>query len=258
MSLLLRGQTGALIEQQTSEELVLADRSTLTDIYKGTVALCASSALPRGTFGTGFRLGFVCTSSKSTPLEKGIAQLVINWEAGGVNATLPLRNDEFDLQPAELYPRIERNPLFTGITTATLALAYQAVQGPNPFSRASAESSIAALGDSNQVTLGQALVAKMKNGEETYYLAGQRYVWTNYSYTFPTGGSSLPLSLGGIVQAPLGPLFGLFAANTSLRLADAVQSAGVNGSCYKIMRTWIIAPQGYWDPQLYQGSTYSN
>jgi len=36
-----------------------------------------------------------------------------------------------------------------------------------------------------------------------------------------------------------------------LRLADSLNHAGVNGSMYKITRTWVGGPAGYWDPDLY-------
>lgn len=239
--------TSSLVPQIRSGSLKLADRSTSMDVYRGSNAACMAAILSRGTFGSGSRLGWVVTSATVDTVDKGgISELVINWEAGGASAWPPLPVDEFDLQPVELYPRIERAGLFANIATKTLAYAYAAVQGATPMARQAAADAVTGLSDTTQRTLGLALITKLRKGEETWYMAGWRYVWTAYSYTIPT------TTLGGIIQSPLGPLYGYFSGSISfLRLADALQSAGVNGSCFKIMRTWLGGPSGYWDSDIY-------
>lgn len=239
-----RGSTGPNF-RVTTGTLLLTDRSTLTDVYSGTKAVCDANILARGTFGTGARLGWVVTASKSEQSRGNEGTLTINWEAGGSSATIPLSCDEFDLQPVELYPRIERSPFFTGITTPTLAMAYQAVNGATPVARAEALNRINGLADVTQKALGQKLIAKLQNGEETFYQAGWRYVWTAYSYTLPSS------TMGGVIQSPLGPLTGYFSGVSFIRLADGLQSSGVNGSAYKILRTWLAGPNGYWDSDIY-------
>jgi hypothetical protein len=199
--------------------------------------------LARGTFGTGSRAGWVVTSSDTTP-SKPKATLTINWEAGGAEATAPLPCDDFDLKDVELFPKVERNIFYAGITTATLALAYQAAQASTPAGRADASTRLAALSDP-QKTLGQNLRDKLLEGKEGFYLAGVRYEWTSYSYSLPS------FDLGGYIQAPLGPLESYFTGIDFLRLCDRLKPVGVNGSCYQIISTWLGGPAGHWDTDLY-------
>ena len=237
------GVTGLTV-QVDSGKLTLADRSTLVDVYQGMYVSCVAAIVARGVFGTGLRAGFVCASSVAEQIDRGNrGRLTINWEAGGPFATLPLPSDDFDLQPQELYPRIERNPFFSGINTQTLALAYAAVNGPTDIARAQAATRVAGL-TAPQSTLGAALIAKLQKGEETFYMAYARYIWWSFSYLPP------PWTLGGIISSPGGPLAAYFGAFSCLRLADAIQPAGVNGSMFKLIRTWLVAPNGYWDPDL--------
>jgi hypothetical protein len=231
----------------TSGKITLADRSTLIDVYNGPYVACVAGIVARGVFGTGQRLGFVCTSSIAEQVDRGNkGRLTINWEAGGPFATLPLPVDEFDYQPQEIYPRIERSPIFTGITTDTLALAYATVEAPTALARATAINYVNTLADLTQRALGQKLVSKLLKGEQTFYRAYARYIHTSYSYLQPA------LNLGGIISSPTGPLAAQLSTAQCLRLADALQPAGVNGSMYKIMKTWLCAPasDGYWDTDL--------
>jgi hypothetical protein len=231
----------------TSGKITLADRSTFVDVYNGPYIVCVAGIVARGIFGTGARLGFVCTSSVAEQVDRGNkGKLTINWEAGGPFATLPLPVDECDFQPQELFPRIERSPIFTGITTDTLALAYATINAPTTVARANAISNVDTLADLTQRALGQKLVSKLLKGEETFYRAYGRYVWTSYSYLQPA------LNLGGIISSPGGPMAAQFTTAQCLRLADALQPAGVNGSMWKLMRTWLCAPaaDGYWDTDL--------
>lgn len=228
-----------------SGRITFADRVTLVDIFEGQYADCVAGLLARGVFGVGARAGWVCTSSMAEQIERGgVSRLTINWEAGGVFATEPLPADDFSLQPQELYPRIERSPFFNGITQPTLALAYQTINGATNVARQAALDRLNTLADSTQKALGLALSSKLQKGEETFYLAYMRYIWISWSYTFPS------LSIGGVISAPGGPLTGRFGSFSSLRLADSVEPAGVNGSMFKIMRTWLVAQSGYWDTDL--------
>ncbi len=242
------GSTG-LIFQKNSGTLTLADRSTGQDIYRGPGSAAAAGVLARGTFGSSARLGWVvtsCTSKRVESIGGDVWELTINWEAGGSSATLPLPCDEFDLAPQENYIRIERASLFSGITSATVALAYQAVEGPNYLSRNQAYDIVNSLSDATQKTLGLKLIGKLQNGEETFYYAYWRYTWVFYSYTLPSCG------LNGTLTSPGGPLATpLSGVGSALQLADGLASAGVNGSCYKCTRSWLIAFSGHWDSDLY-------
>ncbi len=246
-----------LVEQPNSGELVLADRTTLVDTYKAPYSVCVTNALRRGTFGTGVRLGWVVTSSKVSRERKGIGTLTINWEVGGSAANptlLPL--DEFEVQPMELNPKIERHPRFVGpaypgdpddkISPSTLSLCYAAINGATREARMKANLQVNTLNDPSQKAWGIHLLFFLNRGTETYYMAGLKYIWTWYAFALPT------LTAGGVIQAPLGPMYGAFSPGMSwLRLCDQIGSAGVNGSVLKITSTWLGGHGGYWDPWLY-------
>ncbi len=81
-------------------------------------------------------------------------------------------------------------------------------------------------------------------GVESYYLSGFKYTWTLAFWEKPA------LNVGGYIEAPYGPLgdtieiLGL----ASLRQADSLQ---FNGQNHKLTRSWLCAPNGHWDPDLY-------
>jgi hypothetical protein len=261
-----KGPTNALVFAKNSPTLEYGDRVRATDIYMGPQNLCAASMLARGTFGNGFRLGWVVNQCSCTNDRGGIGTLTIQWEAGGAYADQPLPVGDFDLSPEELYPKIERSAAFQSpnpITFTTLNISKCAVDlatnasgsplvgadfltknianGVNGYDSANA---------AIQLPLAQNLVAKWLRGEETYYLAGWRYWYEVYSYAAPT------VSKGGITGTPGGPLAAALPSGVSwLRLADKVTPAGVNGSMFKNTISWLGGPQiggvGYWDSDIY-------
>ena len=239
-----RGTT-ALVFQVESGGLTLADRATSKDVYRGPYSTCIAGVLRRGVYGTSARLGWVVTSSVVESEKGGIGKLTINWEAGGASAYsgfLPL--SEFDSAPVELAPRVERNPFFALITRDTVGLAWTAFYGATQAQRTTAWNAIEALTDATQKSLGEKLVQKFQNGNETFYLAGMRYMYVWYSFTVPS------LTLGGFRDVPaFASGVGLGSAGW-LRLADFLQPAGVNGSVYKVTSTWLAGPVD-WDPDLY-------
>jgi hypothetical protein len=247
-----KGQpTNYLVELPDSGSIALNDRSTYIRKYAGlydpTVLL---SILPRGTFGTGGMAGWVVADCRAErhPDKKSLGILTLTWEAGGAYATIPLPIDEFDVQPQELYPKIERHPIFktpVQITADSCSDAYAVVYGSNKANRKDAKKIIDNYTDADQKALAIKLYTKLKNGEETYYKSAIRYSWHQHSYTLPT------LSVGGAIETPGGPLAGYFYGLDFLRLADSLMPAGINGSMYKRTRTWLGALAGYWDDELY-------
>jgi len=247
MPVIWTGPTNALVLQPNSPRLTYGDRVKAVDIYKGLQSLCATSMIPRGTFGTGFRAGWVCTQCEAVADRGHIGTLTIEWEAGGTGADQPLPAGEFRLEPQELYPKIERNPYFANITYPTVNICRNAIDaatangtglvGPNFLTNN--------ITDPTQLALAQKLVAKWQNGEDTYYLAGWRYSFATYSYTEPTlnPGGELVTNPGGPVTLPAGVAW--------LRLADHIEPAGVNGSMYKLTQNYLGGPNGYWDSDLY-------
>lgn len=255
MSTLLqwRGPTNALVMAGNSPKLGYTDRVRATDIYMGRQSVCAANMLARGTFGSGFRAGWVVNQCTVDTQRGDIGTLTIEWEAGGASATQPLPIGNFSLKPQELYPKLERASIFAGMTLSTLNICKNAIDSAT-------DSTGKPIGgdqyltnnitDPTQLALAQNLCAKWVKGEETYYLAGWRYTYEVYSYTAPT------VNRGGIPGTPGGPLAGNLPANVSwLRLADDLDPAGVPGSMYKLNITWLGGPiyngTGYWDTDIY-------
>jgi len=266
MSLVVwKGPTNALVIQPNSPRLVYGDRVKAIDIYKGLQSLCSASMIARGTFGTGFRTGWVCNQSTVDTSRGDIGTLTIEWEAGGSLADQPLPTGDFSLEPQEIYPKIERNGFFTGICPDMIRAVYNCLYANNQSgSGANADNILSnavntanysnyAINTANgQLSVSRALLNKLANGEESYYVTGYRYSFDTYSYTEPA------LSKGGITGnanhgtpgGPIGPN-GLPNGIQWLRLADKISPAGVNGSMYKLTQNWIGGPEGYWDTDLY-------
>lgn len=256
MSLLIwKGPTNALVYQPTAPRLEYSDRVKSIDIYAGPQVLCAGSMLARGTFGTFTRAGWVVTQCTCDTLRGTIGLLTITWEAGGSVADQPLPVGDFSLEPQELYPKVERNPFFSGIEADTVSAVYNCLYAFNQTGANSANSIIntrvtGPLDNGNaagpQTTFANELLAMLQRGEESYYIAGYRYSYESYSYTRPS------LSTGGFTGTPAGPLSGALPPNIAwLRLADKEDPAGVNGSMYKLTVNWLGGPNGFWDPNLY-------
>jgi len=253
MSHILWSGTTLLFGGSDSGALSAGDRIRLTDSLHGPLNLCYASQPPRGAFGsfnfngTGIdRSGWVVNQSEVTNLRGGIGKLVIQWEAGGSAATAALPTGGFNLQPQELNPKIERSHFFNGITYQTIQTVYAALYSQTQTGSADAYNKLQGISDSTQLNLGNKLLAKLTNGLETYYLAGWRYSYEAFSYVPPA------LALGGVTGTPGGPLASYLPAGVSwLRLADSLETAGVNGSMYKCNVTWLGGPTGHWDADIY-------
>ena len=266
-NLIYRGNVG-LVPQWSGADLQLADRVTDTDVYRGPIWICRASALLRGTYGTGGRLGWVVTSSKVSSERKGLGTLTISWEVGGPYANaryLPL--DDFRCEIVELMSKVERNKRLYGpeyptnpddrIHPTVIKLCYDAVSGTPPKD-SQAMSTLRNMFDLDsdppadgttwfdQWGFGGTLLAWLQHGHETYYQAGVKYSYVWHSFDLPS------LTMGGVIESS--PFGGPMAGNTSfswLRLADCVEPAGVNGSVYKITSSWFGGPGGHWEPTLY-------
>lgn len=250
--------------------LVAGDRVRFTDVLYGPISLCYASQPPRGAFGTSNfnsiginRTGWVVNQSTVSNQRGGIGKLTIEWEAGGAYATMALPVGNFSLKPQELYPKIERAGCFAGITAMTLNIVYNAVYSATNSSgnMLGGESLLTTqIADTKngynsttapvQLALAQKLLGKLLKGEETFYLAGWRYTYEEFSYTRPT------VSNGGIIGTPGGPLAGGLPSGVAwLRLADDLDPAGVAGSMYKLNVNWLGGPVfggvGYWDTDVY-------
>ena len=249
--------TSLLVFQPETGRNVCGDRIRFTDVYRGPIQLCYNVQPPRGSFGSNNWIGtgrdrsmYVVNQSTVDSERGGIGKLTIEWEAGGAYAgfiSLPVGG--FNLKAEPFYPKIERHPIFqvaTAITIETVELVYDSLYAGRAV-RSDAITRIYGAPDTNpQKAKAKKLREKLAHGEETYYLSGWRYSFELFSYDRPT------INRGGFVGTPGGPLAGLLPSNTSwLRLADDLDPAGVAGSMYKITETWIGAPLGHWDPEIY-------
>jgi hypothetical protein len=253
MSLLTwKGPTNALVYQPTAPRLVYGDRVKSIDIYAGPQPLCAESMLARGTFGTGLRAGWVVNQCTCDTSRGAIGLLTIEWEAGGAEAIQPLPVGDFSLEPQEIYPKVERNPFFTGIDPDTISAVYNVLYAFNQSGTNSANTIINTRvtgpldggTPGTQTNFAYELLTKLQRGEESWYLAGYRYSYETFSYTEPS------LTNGAIIGTPGGPV-SVPSGLAWLRLADKLDPAGVNGSMYKLTVNWIGGPNGYWDTDLY-------
>jgi hypothetical protein len=202
--------------------------------YVGKLATCEAQAPWRGSLGTGEYAGWLVDSVLITPDRGGMATMQIRYTAGmGSGQELPA--DEWSVQSFEDNPRLERHQRYATLTSAQRADVQTAVQALTEEDRDAAYSGLAAL--------GQELVDKIRLGQESYYRPGRRYVWTSYSYSPPFAVD------GGLIELPGGPGAAYLNNNYSwLRLADDLEY--VNGT-YRITSTWLGAPDGYWDKDIY-------
>jgi hypothetical protein len=195
---------------------------------------CEAAAPVRGMFGTGDFGGWVVDQVTIEPDRGGLATMEIRYVAT-LGSGAPLPEDEWRLEPFEDNPRIERHPRYAGLNGEALQNVQTAVQGLDQDQRDEAYDDLDAT--------GKELVDKMRRGMESYYRAALRYVWVTSSYTPP-----IPIA-AGYVETPGGPgSIWLPPGYDWLRQADGVDY--LNG-VYRITSTWIGAPSGHWDDDIY-------
>lgn len=233
----------ALIEQPNSGGIKYSDRKQVTKIYKGLYADCEADALAKGTAGSGALTGFLVSESTVVPERGGLAVLTIVWESGGSDGSTPLPPDEVGVQPDNAAPRTERAVMFRPLDTQTVGteavmdIVFAAVHAQNKAAR---DTELAKLSGN---TLALKLVEKIRQGNESFYLASLRYVWATHYYALPT------MTRGGYIDSPGGPLAGYFVSDIAwLREGDDLQySNGV----WRLTRSWLGTPNGHWDSDLY-------
>jgi len=235
------GVTDTLVEAPHSPSTVLGERTVRTRIYRGKYSLCAASALPRGTLGTGAEAGFIvdeCTYSRERG-DQGV--LTIRWlagaGAGGAEGTLP--DDEYSLEPFSVNPPVEKFPAFDVLTEEEISWCLIAAMGSTPDERDEAVEWVFKNGTAG----AQELLRLKRHGVQSYYLAGLKYKWTSYSWTAPE------CTRGGFIEVPGGPLADKLPAQMSwLRESD---SLAWTGSAFRRERSWVGGPNGHWDDFLY-------
>lgn len=233
---------GSLAETPESGKFKVAERITYTQQLAGRYADAFSFAAfhPRGSFWSiylngGFNL--FCVEDASVDMQKGGKGVVsVTYLFMGLAPA-----DEFSLEPAEIQPAIERNPFFAELTQDELDLAHKAYTTASTEGKLTLDGKINSSPRKAKIIL---LIQKWLRGEKTYHLASCTFKHTIHSFNAPNGFE------GGVIQHP----FGAFAGYVShagldwLRQADSVTwSNGI----WKLTRTWVGAPSGHWDKDLY-------
>lgn len=243
-----------LIEQPESGRIVLGETATLVKIYRGKYADCFAGALPRGTIGaSGITTGLIVQNSEVQP-ERGASRLIINWGGfsdTGSGAVLPA--DEFDLEPVELNPAVEKNSAFADLypdSPGTTVLKMQnyvtdATQGADASARKDAYDKLVAISSSDARDQAFYLIHLLKRGVTSFYMAGFRYSWTSYYLTTPG------ITRGGFRSSPGGPLSSAIASLSLSCLREADRLGNASNGYYRYTRTWLCGPAGHWDAVLY-------
>lgn len=222
------GPDDELIEQPNSPKYQFGEKCVAVRTYRGPFDLCVASALARGTIGTDDMAGFQVASSEVTKEPRGIGQLVITWEAYSSSSGQSLPPDQYGVEPFEINPDLKKHPRYESLTDAEIQ------EVDDVFNKASTE---------ELDGLSAELLAKLLRGQTSYYLVGFRYTWTKAFWSI-----SGTVDGGGYVEAPGGPLSGIFPTMAWLRQADHVQ---FTGQYFLVTKSWVGAPTGHWDEDLY-------
>ena len=231
-----------LVEQPDSGKLDLGDALTYQQIFKCqpySYALSSGLLFPKGTAGSGATAGMIVRTTSVRKERGNIGVLEINWAAHTGAAAWTLPPDRYGCKPMDLNPRIESHRMYNGLTDQEFDQVRAANNAGSYSERTEAAKKIT-------TPLATALLAKLRQGCESYYLPAFEYTWTFASFTAPT------LNRGGYIESPGGPLAGnLPGGQTWLRKADELE---YNDWFFRITRTWIGAPaddKHFWDRDLY-------
>lgn len=233
-----------LVETKASRVINIGERVTYTQVFEGKLDACFNFALlhARGSVSTltlpgGTSATFILENAGVTRTDHPGGVVTLNWT---MLANLP--EDEFSVTPFEVNPALERNGYFSAMTPETAEKARAEFSTPNLNLKAAIKSIRTTL-PAGQAALAAKLLEKLHRGNDSFYLAGLQYSWVSHSYVMPSA------TLGGLRQAPLGPMYGLMPSGMSwLRRCDEISySNGV----YRIIRTWIGGPGGWFDSDLY-------
>jgi hypothetical protein len=240
-----KGTTGSLVEDQGSPRTELGERIVRTRVYRGTYTLCWSSRLYKGTAGTGDETGFVVQSCTVVRDRGDMGVMTVVWEAGASTSGVDLPPIEFSCQEQRMTRSIFTHPRYA-LTSDSPAGVLEQLDIDNckraAQNDASGEAAINGIGAGTRKTRALELLAKVKRGQESYYVTGFVYRYVQSYWTLPA------LSTGGVVETPGGPMAGLLPSGTWLRLSDGVEFTGAH---YKVTRTWQGAGAGKWDAELY-------
>ena len=233
-----RGPTDQLLEMPDSPTYDSSrNGSTCARVYMGLYSLALAGKLPAETIGTGDMTGWLVQSSRVQRQRGGIGKLTVVYGGGGTAGAASgeqLPPDRFGCTPFEVNPPLERNNRYSSLTDENFAAVDACIRVFQKDTRTPVPLTGLLLD----------LFNKKKRGTTNYYLAGFKYEWTVSNYNV-----SGTLSVGGFLQTPYGPLGSFIPGSFScLRQADDLKWTG---KLYEYTRSWLCAPDGHFDSDLY-------
>lgn len=243
----------ALVEQPDSGSIEITDRVVLTKRYRAKYAVCMANLPSRGSIGTGDTAGYLVDSATVTRERGDMGLLTVKWAAGGGSdeGGQPLPADEFRVSPIEINPNIRVHPWYKPLkdvainTEPVLAIIKRAVEHEDPALMRQEAGKLNVL-DPDLLARANSLMKKLRDGNDAYYFAGVRYIWTSYHWTTPD------ITIGGYTESPGGPLAGYFHPSFSfLRESDALDT---DSGAYRLTRSWLGSTDGRWEEDIYSKS----
>jgi len=228
-------------------------------------------------------------STRITPVPRtGMRGVILTITSEGSQPLFPNPPDEFDIETVELNPSLEKHPRYAALTYRQRYLVRNSNVSDdvdvsqtykNAISQISSSNSPYS-GSSQQQQEAQELLFKKHKGEDSFYLTGYKITLSQY-YWFPQG-----INPGGYIEDPVSqgglPAYfwstngttsgtNIFAGTAQfnqnlyppsgsapptafpyglswLRQADTLH---LNRTWWRLTRSWIGAPLGVWDNELY-------
>ena len=236
--------TGSLSEIAESGKYVLEYKYRWDQVFEGPYAdiNAVITSYMRGALNGA---GWVVSQTDVEKFKGGKGRMTVHWE----NIDGYLNPDEWDVDPENLQPQIERHPMFAALTSTDIGIVQQTVMAARLTNSGKVVPSWSEISAGNSA-LAQSLYTKLLHGEETYLLYGARYTWSTYYLA----GDEPSLNNGSVTQTPGGPSGYILPSGFSwVRLADKIGQANncPAGYVLKLTRTWLGAPDGFWDTDLY-------
>jgi hypothetical protein len=232
----------ALNEDPGSPRWEFGERITCRRTFRGSYALCLSSAPMRGAYGTGDFSGYRVDKStvEHAPGDRGV--LSIDYLTSGEpdqGAQLPDSESSIELQQIE--QDVRTNPRYTSLTSQNLNDITTLLETDQTSAEWTAAQTRTQADE--QWELINELWDKLER-KNTHYALWVPTVRIKVFYWSPPDG----LVLGGYLEDPpamyLTPPAGVY-----LRAADSVT---FNGTTWEVTSSWIGAPD--WDTDLYEAT----
>lgn len=237
-----------IVATPNSDQFRLAERIFYIQEFEGAknAIFTYCNMFSRGSLWTiaGYGGAFWVEETTITPSKgnKSVGRITYAW-------TGSVPPPEWSITPFEINPALPRHPFFAALTSDQIQQVYQDFQTTNAQGLAALAAAIAA---SPNKTLQGALLTKWIQGKETWYLAGFKYVWSQFYTSF-----SGTVLRGGYRENPILSVNGAGPGSSYVPqgsgwdyLRDADEMVWSNG-LFRVTRTWIGAPGGIWDTDLY-------